>query len=215
MDIVTPLLLGVALAMDAFAVSIIKGLMSKKSLLAVGLATGAWFGFFQFLMPCLGFVLGSAVYDLVSGYAHWIAFAILLLIGLNMIREDFFGEEDGNGDMGVVTMATLAVATSIDAFVVGISMSMESTEVLIPAIIIGAVTFAISFCGAVIGRKFGADRVKRAGTIGGCILIIIGVKTLLSGLGFFRGRFDEEVLPHIGVDCRLEVEVLLLGLEEG
>lgn len=214
MDIVTPLLLGVALAMDAFAVSIIKGLMSKKALLAVGLTTGAWFGFFQFLMPCIGFALGSAVYDLVSDYAHWIAFAILLLIGLNMVREDFFGEEDGDGDMGLVTMATLAVATSIDALVVGISMSMESSEVLVPAIIIGVVTFAISFCGAVIGRRFGADRVKRAGTIGGCILIIIGVKTLLDGLGLFRGRIDEEVLPHIGVDGRGEVEIALLGLEE-
>lgn len=214
MDIVTPLLLGIALAMDAFAVSVIKGLMSRKTLLTVGLMTGAWFGFFQFLMPCLGFLLGTAVYDIVSEYAHWVAFAILLLIGLNMIREDLFGEEDGDGDMGPATMATLAVATSIDAFIVGISMSMESSEVLIPAAIIGAVTFAISFCGAAIGRKFGADRVKHAGTIGGCILIIIGVKTLLSGLGFFRRIIDEEVLPHIGVDGRREVEALLLGFQE-
>ena len=186
MDIVTPLLLGIALAMDAFAVSVIKGLMSRKALLVVGLTTGIWFGFFQFLMPCIGFLLGTAVYDIVSEYAHWIAFAILLLIGLNMIREDLFGEEGGDGDMGLATMATLAVATSIDAFIVGISMSMESSEVLVPAVIIGAVTFAISFCGAVIGRRFGAERIKRAGTLGGCILIIIGVKTLLGGLGFFR-----------------------------
>ena len=187
MDAVTVLLLGVGLAMDAFAVSICKGMMSRKDLAVVALATGAWFGFFQFLMPLIGFALGSAVYDLVSDYAHWVAFAILLLIGLNMIREDLSDEEEQDGSLGLVTMATLAVATSIDALIVGISMSMESQEILIPAAAIGIITFAISACGAGIGRKFGTDRIKHAGTLGGCILIILGVKTLLVGLGVLRG----------------------------
>jgi len=179
--------IGIGLAMDAFAVSVCKGLMSKEKLVIVGLTTGIWFGAFQAIMPIIGFYLGSAVYDIVSEYAHWVAFAILLLIGANMIREDFFGDEDQDGSLGTMTMVTLAIATSIDALIVGVSMSMESDEILLPAVLIGVITFFISFLGAVLGRHYGDRFGRHAGTLGGILLIIIGIKTLLDGLGYLRG----------------------------
>jgi len=184
MDYVAVILIGIGLAMDAFAVSVCKGMAARKVVLGICLTVGLWFGFFQFLMPVIGYAMGAAVYDIVSKYAPYIAFAILLLIGANMIREAFSDEdEEVDGDMGYRTMFVLAIATSIDALAVGISMAMEGTDIFASATIIGVVTFFIAAAGAAIGGLFGNVFGKKANILGGCILIIIGLKILLESFG--------------------------------
>ncbi len=185
MDYLAVVLIGVGLAMDAFAVSICKGMAAKKVALGVCLTVGIWFGFFQFLMPLIGYAMGTAVYDLVSTYAPIIAFAILLLIGLNMIREGMTGEEEEvDGSLDYRTMFVLAIATSIDALAVGVSMAMEGTDIFAASVIIGVVTFFIAAMGAVIGSLFGNVFGRKADMLGGCILILIGAKILLEAAGF-------------------------------
>ncbi len=186
MDYLAVVLIGVGLAMDAFAVSICKGMAAKKVALGVCLTVGVWFGFFQFLMPLIGYAMGTAVYDLVSTYAPIIAFAILLLIGLNMIREGLTGEEeDVDGSLDYRTMFVLAIATSIDALAVGVSMAMGDTEIFAASVIIGVVTFFIAALGAVIGSLFGNVFGRKADILGGCILVLIGVKIVLESAGIF------------------------------
>jgi putative Mn2+ efflux pump MntP len=120
----------------------------------------------------------------VSSYDHWIASALLFLIGANMIREAVSGEEeDVDGDMGVKTMAVLALATSIDALAIGISMAMENDGILVPAAVIGIITLAFSMAGVKIGSLFGDRFGKKAEAVGGIILIAIGLRILLEGLG--------------------------------
>ncbi len=186
MDFISVFLIGIGLAMDAFAVSVCKGLAAKTPSMKHYLAVGIWFGGFQFLMPILGYCLGSAFYDSVSTYAYVIAVVLLLIIGLNMLREALFGgEEEGvDADIGLMTMLVLAVATSIDAFAVGISFAMESTDIFPAATIIGVVTFAISMTGMKIGSVAGNVVGSRADIIGGLILIAIAVKTALENLVF-------------------------------
>lgn len=185
MDVLAVALIGVGLAMDAFAVSICKGLAMKKPTLKSILIIGLWFGAFQAIMPTIGFYLGSAMYDIISAYDHWVAFILLAAIGLNMIREGLSGEEEGVDDsVDFKTMLVLAIATSIDALAVGISLAMTETSVVEPALLIGAITFAISAvgvkAGSIVGSRFGA----RAEIAGGVILVAIGAKILLEDLGF-------------------------------
>lgn len=178
------LVLAVGLSMDALAVSVCKGLCTKRISWKYALAAGLWFGSFQAVMPLLGFFLGSAFRDLVEAFDHWIAFGLLLLIGLNMIREAF-GDETENDDFGVKTMLPLAVATSIDALAVGVSFAVSEVNILPSITLIGSVTFLLSaagvFMGHIVGKRFG--RIARI--TGGIILIIIGTKILLEDLGVF------------------------------
>lgn len=184
MDLLSIVLLAVGLSMDAFAVAICKGLAQKDPSLRSCIIVGVWFGVFQALMPVIGYYLGSAMYDLISDYDHWIAFILLAAIGFNMIREALSDEDEGiDDDVGVRTMLPLAVATSIDALAVGISLAMDEGSILEPAILIGVITFLISAVGmkvgGIVGNRFG----KKAEAAGGAILILIGVKILLEHLG--------------------------------
>ncbi len=185
MDFIAILLIAVGLAMDAFAVSLCKGLALRKVTFRNMLVAGLWFGGFQALMPIIGFYLGVSFYDLISAYDHWVAFLLLFLIGANMIREGLFGEEeDVDADMGIKTMVLLAIATSIDALAVGISFAMTEDSIFLPAAIIGVVTLIISMAGVKIGSLFGDRFGNKAEVLGGVILVIIGLKVLLEGLGF-------------------------------
>ncbi|MBE6520142.1 MAG: manganese efflux pump [Thermoplasmata archaeon] len=184
MDFIAILLIAVGLAMDAFAVSLCKGLALRKVTLRNMLIAGLWFGGFQALMPIIGFYLGVSFYDLISAYDHWVAFFLLFLIGANMVREGLFGEEEEvDADMGVKTMVLLAIATSIDALAIGISFAMTEDSIFLPALIIGLVTLVISMAGVKIGSLFGDRFGKKAEVLGGVILIVIGLKVLLEGLG--------------------------------
>lgn len=184
MDFATPVLLGVGLAMDAFAVSLGKGMAIRKPTLVACATVGLWFGLFQFLMPVVGYAIGAAVYDTVAVYAYIIAFVLLLAIGANMIKETWQGgDEVADADLGARTMLLLAVATSLDALATGISIAMDGAEIWSSAAIIGAVTFAIAFAGMKIGSRFGDALGSKANYVGGAILIAIGIKILLEGAG--------------------------------
>lgn len=175
--------LAVGLSMDAFAVSICKGLSLGKIKAKHMCIAGAWFGGFQALMPLIGYFLGSFFAEAITKYDHWIAFVLLVLIGGNMIKEAFGKEEELNNAMDVKTMLLLAVATSIDALAVGVTFAFLQV-LIVPAIIfIGAVTFAFSAVGIKIGSIFGTKYKSKAEFIGGVILILIGLKILLEGVG--------------------------------
>ena len=186
LDFIAVLLIAIGLAMDAFAVSICKGLAMKKPDLRSMLIIGLWFGGFQALMPIIGYILGRSMYDLISDYDHWIAFGMLLLIGVSMIRESFSDEdEEMDADVGIWTMFILAVATSIDALAVGITLAMDSTDLVSSVIVIGVVTLLISMLGVRIGAKVGGAFGRHAEFLGGLILIAIGLKIVLEHLGVF------------------------------
>lgn len=178
-------LLAIGLSMDAFAVSICKGLAVKKAGFKEQALCGVWFGGFQALMPLLGFFLGALCYDAISAFDHWVAFGLLALIGINMLREAFSKEcEDCNCDMSVKTMLVMAIATSIDALAVGISLAMAGDVNIWAAIcFIGIVTFIMASIGVKIGNVFGSRFEKKAEAAGGIILILLGVKILLEHLG--------------------------------
>ena len=185
MELITVLLLAVGLAMDAFAVSICKGLAVRKVTIRTIVIVGLWFGVFQGVMPVIGYVAGSAFYDLISEYDHWIAFILLFLIGANMIREALSDEDEGVDDnLGFRTMLLLAIATSIDALAVGISLAMTGDGIVEPALMIGVVTMIISIFGVWIGSRFGDRYGKKAELVGGVILILIGLMIVLEHTGF-------------------------------
>ena len=176
-------LIGVGLSMDAFAVSICKGLSLGKIKVKHMLIAGLWFGGFQALMPLIGYFLGSFFADMITKYSHWIAFILLLFIGGNMIKESFDEEENVNADMGVKNMFLLAVATSIDALAVGVSLAFLKVNIIPAVSFIGRITFVCSAAGVKIGSIFGDKYRSKAGLCGGIILILIGVKILLDGMG--------------------------------
>jgi putative Mn2+ efflux pump MntP len=175
--------LAVGLSMDAFAVSICKGLSLGKIKAKHMCIAGAWFGGFQALMPLIGYFLGSFFAEAITKYDHWIAFVLLVLIGGNMIKEAFGKEEELNNAMDVKTMFLLAVATSIDALAVGVTFAFLQVQIVPAIIFIGAVTFAFSAVGIKIGSIFGTKYKSKAEFIGGVILILIGLKILLEGVG--------------------------------
>ena len=180
------LFIAAGLSMDAFAVSVCKGLSVKKLEPRHALLVGLYFGGFQFLMPVLGWLLGYRFEALITGVDHWVAVGLLALIGGNMIRESFSEEEELNDDFGVKTMLLLAVATSIDALAVGITFAFLSVRILPAAGTIGVTTFLLSAVGITIGRAFGARWKARAERAGGLILILIGLKILLEHLGILN-----------------------------
>ena len=180
--------LAFGVSMDAFAVSICKGLSVKKARLKEMSTCGVWFGGFQALMPLIGFFLGALFYDAISAFDHWIAFALLGLIGVNMLKEAFEkGEEceDCKGaDFSFQTMFVMAIATSIDALAVGISLAMAGdVDIWLAIALIGAFTFLMSAIGVKIGNVFGAKFEKKAQLAGGIILVLLGAKILLEHLG--------------------------------
>ena len=179
------LLLGVGLSMDAFAVSVCKGLAMKKATLKAELTCGVWFGGFQALMPLIGFYLGTLFAEAIQAFDHWVAFALLALIGGNMLKEAFGAEEECPcADLSVRTMFLMAVATSIDALAVGISLAMVGDVNIWAAVsLIGVTTFALSAVGVAVGNVFGSRYEKKAEMAGGVILILLGVKILLEHLG--------------------------------
>ena len=185
MGILELLILAVGLSMDAFAVSICKGLAMKKAAWKAQLCCGAWFGGFQALMPLIGYFLGSLFIDAISAIDHWIAFALLAIIGINMLREALNGEEETtDADLSVKTMFLMAVATSIDALAVGISLAMAGvSNIFLAVLLIGATTFVLSAIGVRVGNVFGSRYEKKAEFMGGVILILLGVKILLEHLG--------------------------------
>lgn len=179
------LLLAVGLSMDAFAVSVCKGLSMQKATIKAGAICGAWFGGFQALMPLLGFFLGTLFAGVIEAFDHWVAFGLLALIGINMLKEAFSKEDCcENADLGVKTMFIMAVATSIDALAVGISLAMAGNVNIFAAVgLIGLVTFAMCTAGVKIGSAFGSRLGQKAQIAGGVILILLGVKILLEHLG--------------------------------
>lgn len=179
------LLLGVGLSMDAFAVSVCKGLAMKKATLKAELTCGVWFGGFQALMPLIGFYLGTLFAEAIQAFDHWVAFGLLALIGGNMLKEALGEEEECPcADLSVKTMFLMAVATSIDALAVGISLAMVGDVNIWAAVsLIGVTTFALSAVGVAVGNVFGSRYEKKAEMAGGVILILLGVKILLEHLG--------------------------------
>lgn len=186
MNFIKILFIAVGLAMDAFAVSVCKGLSVRKPSLRHYWMIGAWFGGFQMLMPLIGYFLGSAFQKYIEKFDHWIAFALLVLIGINMIREAF-SKEQGSVDASFSfrNMLLLAIATSIDALAVGITFALLPEDFqLIPSIaLIGVITFLISALGLKIGNLFGTRFKSKAEFAGGVILILIGLQILLEGVG--------------------------------
>ncbi len=184
MLIIELLLLSIGLAADAFSVSICKGLAAKKAGLREMLCAGAWFGIFQALMPLLGWFLGSAFKTYIEKIDHWIAFVLLVAVGLNMIREAIFSKEESlNASFSPKVMLLLAVATSIDALAVGITfeyLMSDLSQVLLSSLTIGIITFIMSGTGIKIGNAFGTKAGRPAQIAGGILLVLIGVKILLS-----------------------------------
>ena len=183
-------ILAVGLAMDAFAVSICKGVCLKKASLAQSAAVGAYFGIFQAGMPIIGYFLGTGFADRIERYDHWVAFALLLVLGGKMFIESFKKEDaestaagNDRDELKFIKMLVLAIATSIDALAVGITLAFLKVNIWAAAAFIGAVTFIISAGGVKIGHAFGEKYTNKAELAGGIILMAIGVKILLEHLG--------------------------------
>ncbi len=183
MNFIELFLIAVGLSMDAFAVSVCKGLSVKRLSPKHALLVGIYFGGFQFLMPVIGYLLGFRFEHIITNIDHWIAFVLLAFIGGSMIKESFGKSEELNDDFSFKTMLMMAVATSIDALAVGITFAFLSVRILPAAGLIGITTFIISGAGIYIGNVFGAKYKSKAELAGGVILILIGVKILLEHLG--------------------------------
>lgn len=184
MGVVELILIAIGLAMDAFAVSLGKGLTLKRVDSKFALVAGAWFGGFQALMPIIGYLLGRTFAGFVISVDHWIAFVLLALIGINMIRDTLWGDkEQHTSDFSARSMFLMAVATSIDALAVGVTMAFLDVNIWIAATVIGVITFVLSAVGVVLGYRFGTLLGSKAGLLGGVILIGLGVKIILEHLG--------------------------------
>ena len=187
MGLIELFLIAVGLSMDAFAVSVCKGLAMPKCTFKKAAIVGLWFGGFQALMPAIGYVLGAQFQEAIASIDHWIAFVLLALIGGNMIHEALDNdEEEADASLNVKTMFLLAVATSIDALAIGITFAFLKVNIIPAVSFIGIVTFIISFAGVKIGNVFGARYKNKAEIVGGIILILLGLKILLEHLGFLE-----------------------------
>lgn len=176
--------IAVGLSMDAFAVSICKGLSVSRVQVKHVVAVGLYFGGFQALMPLVGYFLGRQFQSLITSVDHWIAFVLLALIGLNMVREARSGEaEDVNDSFSFKTMLPLAVATSIDALAIGVTFAFLKVSIIPAVSFIGVTTFILSAVGLMIGNLFGIRFKSKAELFGGIVLILMGIKILLEHLG--------------------------------
>ena len=184
MEIYEILLIGIGLAMDAFAVSICKGLSMKKMNWKNVVIIALYFGVFQALMPLIGYFLGMTFESIVTTFDHWVAFSLLTLIGGGMIKESFDDEDDKKNDkVDFKTMVVLAIATSIDALAIGITFAFFDVNIVLAVSIIGIITFIISVLGVKIGNRFGDKYQNKAQLMGGIILVLLGFKILLEHLG--------------------------------
>lgn len=184
MGLIELFILAVGLSMDAFAVSVCKGLAMERPTWRRAVVPGLWFGAFQGLMPLLGWLLGSRFAQYITAVDHWIAFALLVILGVNMLREARRAD-DGEADasLGVKTMLAMAVATSIDALAVGITFAFLTVDIVPAVCFIACVTFVISTLGVKVGALFGDRFQAKAEALGGIILIVLGVKILLEHVG--------------------------------
>lgn len=182
MSIVEIVLLAIVLAMDAFAVSVCKGISVKELKIGHGITCGLYFGIFQALMPIIGYFAGKSFTDLISDYDHWIAFALLAFIGISMIRESR-DEKEVTADFGFKGMIIMALATSIDALAVGVTLAFLDVNIALASSLIGIITAIISCVGVMLGNLIGKRYGKVSEMIGGIILIVLGLKILLEHLG--------------------------------
>lgn len=189
MDLITLLLIAVGVSMDAFSVAICKGLSMKSSRAGSCAIVGLWFGGFQALMPIVGYFAGIHFREAIESFDHWVVFALLGLIGVNMIREALEDQKEeprelscDREELSAKRMFPLAVATSIDALAVGVSFAVLSVDIWSSALCIGLTTFVFSFVGVRVGAIFGTRYKSKAEIVGGSILIIIGLKMLLEHL---------------------------------
>ena len=176
-------ILAVALSMDAFAVALCKGLATPKVGVKHMAICGGWFGAFQALMPLIGYFLGVAFHDYIVAVDHWIAAALLAIIGINMIKEAFSCCEESNASFAIGTMFTMAIATSIDALAAGISLAMDDANIWVAVALIGCITFVLSALGVRVGNVFGSKYRAAAELVGGITLVLMGVKILLEHTG--------------------------------
>lgn len=183
MDLLSLFLIAVGLSMDAFAVSVCKGLATPKYKLKYSMICGAWFGGFQALMPAVGYLLGVNFKKYITAIDHWIAFVLLALIGFNMIREALKNDDEGaDPSFTAKSMSLLAVATSIDALAIGITFAFLDVNIVAAVLFIGVCTFIISAAGVKIGSAFGTRFKSKAEIAGGVILIILGLRILVEHL---------------------------------
>lgn len=187
MNIIEIMIVSLGLAMDAFAVSICKGLSMYKMNLRKTIIVGLYFGIFQAIMPIIGYFLGRSFGDVIISIDHWVIFILLGIIGINMIIEAIKGDEESIDDsVDFRTMTTLAIATSIDALAVGIGFAFLRVNIIESAVIIGIISFILSIIGVKIGNLFGDKYKKKSEIVGGTILIAMGIKTLLEHLGIIN-----------------------------
>lgn len=176
-------IIAVGLSMDAFAVAICKGLSIQKMSYRKAALTGCFFGGFQALMPLFGYLLGTKFKNLITGFDHWIAFILLLIIGINIINESRSEYEKVDASFSLKNMTVLSLATSIDALAVGVTLAFLQVNIVPAVSIIGVTTFVLSFVGVKIGNVFGTRFKSKAELLGGLILIVVGLKILIEHLG--------------------------------
>jgi putative Mn2+ efflux pump MntP len=183
MDIVT-ILIALGLAMDSFSVSIARGLTNTQTRMSIeALKVAFFFGLFQGIMPIMGWLAGVSITEFVSDFDHWIAFGLLTIIGLRMIYESITTEAKKTvSSSSFAILIMLSIATSIDALAVGFSLSFLEVSIITPAIVIGIITFSLSFVGVYIGKRFGGF-FEKIGVLGGAILIVIGIRILIEHMG--------------------------------
>lgn len=187
MGILEIILLGIGLAMDAFAVSICKGLSMKRMNWKNAIIIVFYFGAFQAIMPAIGYFLGTTFESFVTAVDHWIAFILLSFIGGNMIKESFDNEDEKKNDrVDFKTMVVLAIATSIDALAVGITFAFFDVNVIFAVSVIGVITFFISLLGVKVGNKFGDKYQNKAELMGGILLVLLGIKILVEHLNIIH-----------------------------
>ncbi len=184
MDIYTTVFIAIGLAMDAFAVSITSGLAIRQLKVNHALKIAAFFGFFQAIMPVIGWAAGIGLKDFIAAIDHWIAFGILSIVGAKMILESMAMKPADKKipDLNIYMLLMLSIATSIDALAVGLSLSLLNISIITPAVVIGIVTFLFSFTGVYVGDRFGHFFESKIEALGGLILIGIGVKILIEHL---------------------------------
>lgn len=189
MSVFTIIVVSFGLSLDAFAVSICKGLSVEKPHIKNALICGLYFGIFQALMPLIGYFIGFSFADIIKDYDHWVAFVLLSIIGLNMIKEGITNDTFCDPDFSFRAMFPLAIATSIDALVVGMSIAFLKSNIYISIIFIGIITFLMALIGTQLGFIFGQKFKKRAEILGGILLIFIGLKILFEHLELLPSQF--------------------------
>lgn len=182
MDLISIILLAVALAMDAFSVAVTDGMIVRNITIYDKLKIGLFFGVFQFIMPCIGNFIASFAAGYIERFDHWIAFVLLAFLGIRMIIEARGEHEIPANPLKLSTLFFMAVATSIDALAAGITLAAINAPIIFPSLIIGVTAFLFSFAGAGIGKRFGDFLGNKAEIAGGIVLILIGLKTLLEHL---------------------------------